>query len=121
MIRGTVNDRLEAIVRLPLRGDAGTELDLDFIVDTGFTSALKLPASAILDLGLVRKAKSSANLADGSRRTFDVYGVAIDWDGTSKTVLAYAIGDVPMIGMKLLAGFRMNVDVEPLGEVEIVP
>jgi len=59
MIHGTVNDRLEAIVRIRLQGSNGSELELDFIVDTGFTSSLTIPDSAIRTLGLTRKATSN--------------------------------------------------------------
>jgi hypothetical protein len=40
MIRGTVNARLEALIRLRVRGPGGAELDMDAIVDSGFTSSL---------------------------------------------------------------------------------
>ena len=46
MIRGTVNARLEAVVRLRVRGLGGAELDVDAVVDTGFTSSLTLPCRA---------------------------------------------------------------------------
>jgi hypothetical protein len=45
LIRGAVNARLEAVVRLRVRGPGGAETDVDAIVDTGFTSSPTLPAS----------------------------------------------------------------------------
>ena len=35
MIRGVVNARREAIVRLRVRGPAGTEIDVDAVIDSG--------------------------------------------------------------------------------------
>jgi hypothetical protein len=55
MIRGVVNARCEAGVRLRLRGAGGTELDLDAIIDSGFPAALAPPTAAIVALGLVRQ------------------------------------------------------------------
>jgi len=62
MIRGVVNDRREAILRLCLKRPEGTKLDVDVIVDTGFTSSLTLPTSLIASLGLVRPGRQQCNL-----------------------------------------------------------
>ena len=40
MIRGVVNDRREAVLRLRRRGPGGIEADVDALRDTGFTSSL---------------------------------------------------------------------------------
>lgn len=73
MISGTVSARLEAVIRLRVRGPGGTELDFDAVIDTGFTSSLTLPAGAVTALGLVRQSGGSVLLGDGSVRPFDVY------------------------------------------------
>ncbi len=92
MIRGVVNERCEAVLRLRLRGPDGVELDVDAIVDTGFSSSLTLPSAVIALLGLVRESSTSAKLGDGSIRRFDIYAAEIDWGGTWRTVLVSAIG-----------------------------
>ena len=66
MISGTVNARLEAVIRLRVRGPGGTELDFAAVIDTGFTSSLTLPATAVTALGLVRQSGGSVVLGDGS-------------------------------------------------------
>lgn len=60
MIRGAVNARCEAVVRLRLRGPGGTELDVDAIVHSGFTAALSLPAATVTALGLLRQSGGTA-------------------------------------------------------------
>jgi predicted aspartyl protease len=50
MIEGTVNSRLEAIVRLRIRGPAGVESEVEAIVDTGFTASLTLPATTVAEI-----------------------------------------------------------------------
>ena len=72
MIRGAVNARHEAVVRLRLRGPGGIEAEVDAIVDSGFTSSLTLPATKATALGLVRQSGSSAVLADGSDNSTSV-------------------------------------------------
>jgi predicted aspartyl protease len=72
MIRGVVNARHEAIVRLRVRGPGGTELDVDAVVDTGFSAPLTLPAATVAALGLARQSGGQAVLADGTVRQFDI-------------------------------------------------
>ena len=51
-MRGVVNDRLEAIIPIRVRGPGGIEIDVDAIVDSGFSSSLTLPGETIATLGL---------------------------------------------------------------------
>jgi predicted aspartyl protease len=55
MIRGVVNARQEAVVRLRVRGPGGVESGVDAVVDSGFTSSLTLPATMLTALGLARQ------------------------------------------------------------------
>ena len=121
MIRGTVNARLEAVIRLRVRGPGGGELDFDAVLDTGFTSSLTLPAAAVTALGLVRQSGGSIVLGDGSVRSFDVYAAEVDWDGSRRPILVSAVGAEVLVGMRLLAGHELRVAVVPGGPVEISP
>lgn len=121
MISGTVNARLEAVIRLRVRGPGGAELDFDAVIDTGFTSSLTLPSTAVTALGLVRQSGGSAVLGDGSVRSFDVYAAEVEWDGNWRPVLVSAVGDEVLLGMRLLAGYELRVAVVPGGPVEISP
>ncbi len=119
MIRGVVNARCEAIVRLRVRRPSGAELDVDAVVDSGFTASLTLPAAAVAALGLVRQSGGGAVLADGSVRQFDIYAAEVEWDGGWRPVLVSAVGDEVLVGMRLLAGYELRVAVVPGGAVEI--
>jgi len=121
VISGTVNARLEAVIRLRVRGPGGVELDFDAVIDTGFTSSLTLPATAVTALGLVRQSGGSAVLGDGSVRSFDMYAADVEWDGNWRPVLVSAVGDEVLVGMRLLAGYELRVAVVPGGPVEISP
>ncbi len=77
MIRGIVNVRHEAVVRLRLRGPAGVESDVDLIVDSGFTSSLTLPGTIITSLGLARQSMGTALLADGSISQFEIFAAEV--------------------------------------------
>jgi clan AA aspartic protease len=119
LIRGTVNTRFEAGIRLRVRGPAEAELDFDAVIDTGFTSSLTLPSTAVTALGLDRQSGGSAVLGDGTVRSFDVFAAEVEWDGNWRAVLVSAVGDEVLVGMRLLAGHGLRVAVVPGGPVEI--
>jgi clan AA aspartic protease len=121
MIRGVVNARTEAIIPLRLRGPSGTEHAVDAVVDSGFTAALALPNTVVAILGLVRQSGGGAVLADGTVRQFDIYAAEVEWDGNWRPVLASAVGDEVLVGMRLLSGHELRIAVVPGGAVEITP
>jgi predicted aspartyl protease len=63
----------EAIDCLRVRRAGGSERDVDAVVDSGFTAPLRLPATAVVALGLSRQSGGGAVRADGSVRQFDSY------------------------------------------------
>jgi clan AA aspartic protease len=121
MIQGVVNARYEAIVRLRVRGPGGLESDVDAIVDSGFTSSLTLPIAVVTALGLARQSGGTAVLADGSVRQFDIFAAEVAWAGTWRAVLASAVGNESLLGMRLMAGHKLVVEVVPGGLVDIIP
>jgi clan AA aspartic protease len=119
VIRGLVNQRHEATLHLRLRGTHGATLEIDAIVDTGYTGSLTLPTFIVRALGLTRRAGGSAVMADGSIRSFDIYAVEIEWDGSPREVLISAVGNEPLLGMRLLQGYELKLQVQSGGVVEI--
>lgn len=121
MIQGVVNARHEAVVRLRVRGPGGVESDADAIVDSGFSSSLTLPMAMVTALGLARQSGGIAVLADGSFRHYDIFAAEAEWGGTWRAVLVSAVGNEPLLGMRLLAGHKLVIEVVPGGLVEISP
>ena len=121
MIRGIVNARHEAVVRLRVRGPGGVESAVDAIVDSGFTSSLTLPAKMVTAMGLTRQTGGTSVLADGSLRQFDICPAEVEWGGSWRTVLASVLGNEVLLGMRLLAGHKLGIEVVPGGQVEIFP
>jgi clan AA aspartic protease len=119
MIRGVVTARYEAVVRLRVRGPSGAELDMDAVVDSGFTASLTLPAATVASLGLARQSSGGAVLADGSVRQFEIYAAEVEWDGNWRPILVSAVGGEVLVGMRLLAGYELRIAVVPGGPVEI--
>ena len=121
MMRGSVNARLEAKLRLTIIGPTGIRQDIDAVIDTGFTGALVLPAATVSSLGLVRRSGGTATLADGSSCNYDNFGAEVEWNGGTRGVVVSAVGHEALAGMILLAGHRLTVDIEDGGEVAVQP
>ena len=121
MIRGAVNARLEAVVRLQVRGPDGAEFQVDAVIDTGYTGSLTLPEAVATSLGLVRRSGGRAMLADGSLRRYNSYAAEVEWGGSWRNLIASAIGDEALLGMGLLAGHELRVEAVSGGAVTVVP
>jgi clan AA aspartic protease len=96
-------------------------LDVDALVDSGFTASLSLPAAVVVALGLDRVSRSGAILADGSIRQLDIYSAEVAWEKQWRSVLVSAVGAEVLLGMRLLANHELRVAVVPGGVVEITP
>lgn len=120
-MRGSVNARLEAKLRLAIFGPTGIRQDVDAVVDTGFTGSLVLPASVVTSLALIRRSGGTATLGDGASCSYDNFGAEVDWNGAVRGVVVAAVGNEALAGMLLLAGHRLTVDVQNGGSVEVQP
>ena len=119
MIHGTVNKDWEAVIRLVVSGVAGNGLGIDAIIDTGFTGHLTLPTRVIDQLALPWRSRGHAVLADGSLHVFDAYVATVLWNGQSRTVEVNAVDAQPLVGMALIRGHTLRMDVVEHGTVTI--
>jgi len=119
MIRGAVNDRLEAVVRFKVFGKGSVSINVDAVIDTGFSGTLVLPHVTVAAMGLIRRMGSSATLADGSVSHFETFGAEVEWNGVRRKVVVSAVGTEALVGMRLLANQKLIVNVVRGGEVEI--
>ena len=119
MIEGFVNAAHEAVIKLFLQGPAGQAIEVEAVVDTGFTRFIALPLEIIVALGATPAGSNRVVLGDGSEASLDVYGVTVLWEGVPKRVDAYAADTIPLVGMRLLNGHSLYVEVEDGGRVAI--
>lgn len=91
------------------------------MLDTGFNGYLTLPQTLIEELDLPVMGDGAAVLADGSEAAFNVYGVTVLWDDQPLQVETGAIGVDALLGMAMLDGYNLNVDVKTGGHVVIQP
>jgi clan AA aspartic protease len=109
----------EAQVGVTVRRADQPDIEITFVVDTGFEGALSLPPAAITALGLPYFTQLNANLADDSRVRTDVFATTIVWNGAEVDVAVLAIGRRPLLGTVLLLDKRLCVDFEGGGLVSI--
>ena len=118
-MEGAVNAAHEAVLTLSIEGPAGETREIAAVIDTGFTGFLTVTPALAAELGLPFEGTARATLADGSETTFPYYGVAVLWDGQTRYVEADAADTTPLVGMRLLDGHSLYVEVENGGRVVI--
>lgn len=121
MMTGVVTGAREAVIRLTVRGPADREQNVDAVVDTGYDGWLSLPPSLIAFLELQWRQRGRAQLADGSACVFDIYEGSVVWDGGIRRIAVDEASTAPLLGMALLDGYELNVQVRNAGTVTITP
>ena len=119
MIIGIVNAYFEPIIPLSVCGSDGKVWTQDAIVDTGFNGWLSLPPNLIAELNLKWKRRGRAILGDGSECIFDVYEAVVVWNGNMLTIPVDEADSEPLVGMSLMAGYQLVVQVFEGGRVEL--
>lgn len=119
MITGTV-DGSEAVVELTISGAGEQSARLPFVIDTGFNGFVTLPQETVDELGLLINGSSHGYLGDGSITHFPICDAFVDWNGRSIPVRVEVAETEPLLGMRLLHGHRLQIDVLPGGTVRIV-
>lgn len=118
MTHGTVSG-LEAHVAIVFRLTNQPDLEIDFVVDTGFTGALTLPPAAVQALGLPFFQEMDAKLANDAGVRVAVHIATILRNGHATEVLLLAMGRRPLLGTALLAGHELAAQFVEQGLVTI--
>lgn len=121
MITGIVTDRREAVIRLKVRGPTEQDQEIEAVIDTGFDGWLSLPSSIIAQLGLTWRQRGRALLADGSESVFEIYEATVDWDGEPRRIPVDEAETFPLVGMSLVEGYELTVQVQRGGNVTLRP
>ena len=119
MIAGIVNADFEPIIPLSVCGFDGEVYPQDAIGDTGFNGWLSLPPDLIAQLNLRWKRRGRAILGDGSECVFDIYEAVLVWDGDLLTIPVDEADSEPLVGMSLMEGYRLLIQVFEGDRVEL--
>ncbi len=117
-----VTDGREAVVMLEVMGLGSDRngAEVEAVIDTGSTGYLTLPLGMVRSLLLPERGFVEVELAYGGMATLGVYEARVLWHGRPHRVPVYEADGVPLIGMSLLRGSTLTVEVVPGGEVTIV-
>jgi clan AA aspartic protease len=116
---GTVNALREAVLRLVVLGPGGREREVEAVIDTGYNGSLILPPYLVAELGLPFRIRSSATLGDGSTGLFDVHDGTVHWNGRSRRIAVDVADSEPLLGMALLYGYELTIQVVEGGDLSI--
>lgn len=119
MIKGVVNFAYGAVVTLSLHGPAGQTWEIEAVIDTGYNGFLTLPTMTVAELELPFLGPSRAVLTNESVETFNVHEATVLWDGQLRDIEADSTDSTPLVGMLLLDGEDLNLQVRDGGRVVI--
>lgn len=119
-MNGSVNESLEAVLPIMLLDRQGQAFEVDAVIDTGATNWLTLPLEIIEELNLLPLDQEQVTLADGQIIDCKTYSCQMPWFGSVRTVQVVELNSDPLLGMKLLEGNRLDIDVRPGGEVAVI-
>jgi clan AA aspartic protease len=95
------------------------DLQIEFVVDTGFDGLLALPPAAIAALGLPFWYVLTANFANDRDEQVAVHRATILWDGAEQEVQVLATGRRPLLGTLLMDGCDLHIRFADQGAVTL--
>ena len=112
MLKGVVNSKMQAIVEVSFYNAQEELVVIPTLIDTGFDSMVSMPEAEVQRLGLEALPYPAVEieLADGERAWAVLYIGYIDWQSPKEKVVVYAIGNMRLIGMRLLTRCKVILD-----------
>ena len=118
MITGKITVHQEAIIALEVSG-LNQQERIEAVIDTGFTGYLTLPSVLIERIKLQQAGEQITILGDENRVVLKRYIAKVLWHGVERDVYVLQAEGGPLIGMSLLYGSRLILDVVAGGDVTI--
>lgn len=119
MLTGRVTPAREAVVPVAVHGRGGRRVETEAAIDTGFTGDLTLPPHVVSELELPLAGSTVAILADGRTASLDWFEAAVEWHGELREAAVIRADGGVLLGMGLLEGSRVTLDVMEGGIVTI--
>jgi clan AA aspartic protease len=119
MMTGVVTANREATIRLAVADPGQRQEAIEVVIDTGFNGFLTLPSRVVRALNLPFVGNRRAMLGDGRSVVLDLYLATVMWNEEEREVLVLQAEGGPLIGMSLLYGYRVILNVVENGDVII--
>ena len=118
MITGKITIHQEAVIELEVVG-LNQPARIEAVIDTGFTGYLTLPSTLIDRLKLQQAGEQITILGNENRVVLKRHVAKVLWHGAERNVYVLQAEGGPLIGMSLLYGSRLILDVVTDGNVTI--
>lgn len=118
---GQVTSERRILMRLMVSGRGNVGVQMTAMLDTGFSGALTLPPALVTLLDLPLQTTMPVTLANGVRVALRIFEADVLWDGQHRAVLVHKSDNVPRVGLGLLYGSRVCVDILDGGELRVEP
>ncbi len=118
---GRVNVDLQAWLTVEIVTPSGQPRPIEVALDTGFNGQIALPAITIQRLELSEESSRLAITATGDRVRLTTYYSTMMWHGEPRIIEVVEADSEPLLGMELLLGNRVTLDVLEGGPVTIYP
>ena len=119
MINGKITTHREAIIGLEVIGSNQKREKVEAVIDTGFNGYLTLPNNLINSLNLQQAGSRRVTLGDGNIVVLEMYFAKVLWHGQEREILGLQADGGTLIGMSLLYGSRLVLEVIDNGNVTI--
>ena len=119
MINGKITTHREAIIGLEVIGSNQKREKVEAVIDTGFNGYLTLPNNLINSLNLQQAGSRRVTLGDGNIVVLEMYFAKVLWHGQEREILALQADGGTLIGISLLYGSRLVLEVIDNGNVTI--
>jgi predicted aspartyl protease len=120
-LTGRVNGDLQAWLTVEIVTPSGQPRPIEVALDTGFNGQIALPAITIQRLELSEESSRLAITATGDRVRLTTYYSTMMWYGEPRIIEVVEADSEPLLGMELLLGNRVTLDVLEGGPVTIYP
>ena len=94
---------------------------VEFLIDTGFEGELSLPQLVADQVEAEFFANRPVRLGDGSLRQRPAYKFVLEWDEEARLTEILILENTPLLGVELLAGSLLQLEMQDGGEVQIEP
>ncbi len=108
-----------ALLKVTFRTIGLPDVDVECVIDTGFTGYATLPRQLIAAMNVPFLRSMPVNLADDSTVMVDVHAAGIVWNGDVFELEVIATGTRPLIGTLLLEGSLLSVQFSEGGTVHV--
>ena len=119
MLIGQITAENQAVVSVEVHGSEGKKAHVDATIDTGYNGFLTLPKALVEELGLPSVGPARASLGDGNEVGMELFLASVQWEEELQDVLVLAAEGGVLLGMAMLLGCRLMIDVETDGTVSI--